>query len=213
MHRNKKRLYRIFAIFLAFLLAVGHLQMPGKAIRIEPEDPITTEPEVLMTEDYSDQVDQGYLLLAETGTVMGTVKPGRMKIRTKKNQKKKRNRKSRSRRKRRSRTNRNRMRRKRQRSRIQRIIQAKILRIILMNQSQMAVSPEGRLRMKILREEISPEIMKQIQTVEMEPEIHREPERIPEIHREMEIRKMMAVRIPISRSRWNRTILIWKKVW
>lgn len=138
---------------------------------------------------------------------MGTVKPGRMKIRTKKNQKKKRNRKSRSR------TNRNRMRRKRQRSRIQRIIQAKILRIILMNQSQMAVSPEGRLRMKILREEISPEIMKQIQTVEMEPEIHREPERIPEIHREMEIRKMMAVRIPISRSRWNRTILIWKKVW
>ena len=144
---------------------------------------------------------------------MGTVKPGRMKIRTKKNQKKKRNRKSRSRRKRRSRTNRNRMRRKRQRSRIQRIIQAKILRIILMNQSQMAVSPEGRLRMKILREEISPEIMKQIQTVEMEPEIHREPERIPEIHREMAIRKMMAVRIPISRSRWNRTILIWKKVW
>ena len=144
---------------------------------------------------------------------MGTVKPGRMKIRTKKNQKKKRNRKSRSRRKRRSRTNRNRMRRKRQRSRIQRIIQAKILRIILMNQSQMAVSPEGRLRMKILREEISPEIMKQIQTVEMEPEIHREPEKIPEIHREMEIRKMMAVRIPISRSRWNRTILIWKKVW
>ena len=82
-----------------------------------------------------------------------------------------------------------------------------------MNQSQMAVSPEGRLRMKILREEISQEIMKQIQTVEMEPEIHREPERIPEIHREMEIRKMMAVRIPISRSRWNRTILIWKKVW
>ena len=65
MHRNKKRLYRIFAIFLAFLLAVGHLQMPGKAIRIEPEDPITTEPEVLLTEDYSDQVDQGYLLLAE----------------------------------------------------------------------------------------------------------------------------------------------------
>mgnify|MGYP006907203235 FL=1 len=52
MHRNKKRLYRIFAIFLAFLLAVGHLQMPGKAIRIEPEDPITTEPEVLLTEDY-----------------------------------------------------------------------------------------------------------------------------------------------------------------
>ena len=143
---------------------------------------------------------------------MGTVKPGRIKIRTKKNQKKKRNRKSknrrkkhsrksRSRRKRRSRTNRNRMRRKRQRSRIQKIIQAEILRIILMNQSQMEVNPEGRLRMKILQEEISPKIMKQIQTVEMEPEIHREPERIPEIHREMEIRKMMAVRIPISRSR------------
>ena len=196
MHRNKKRLYRIFAIFLAFLLAVGHLQMPGKAIRIEPEDPI-----------------RAIFFWQKPEPVTGTVKPGRMKIRTKKNQKKKRNRKSRSRRKRRSRTNRNRMRRKRQRSRIQRIIQAKILRIILMNQSQMAVSPEGRLRMKILREEISPEIMKQIQTVEMEPEIHREPERIPEIHREMEIRKMMAVRIPISRSRWNRTILIWKKVW
>ncbi len=71
MHRNKKRLYRIFAIVLAFLLAVGHLQMPGQAIRIEPEDPITTEPEVLLTEDYSDQVDQGYLLLAETGTTEG----------------------------------------------------------------------------------------------------------------------------------------------
>lgn len=51
--------YRIFAIFLAFLLGSRHLQMPGKAIRIEPEDPITTEPEVLLTEDYSDQVDQG----------------------------------------------------------------------------------------------------------------------------------------------------------
>ena len=76
MHRNKKRLYRIFAIFLAFLLAVGHLQMPGKAIRIEPEDPITTEPEVLMTEDYSDQVDQGYLLLAETGTGDGDSEAG-----------------------------------------------------------------------------------------------------------------------------------------
>ena len=76
MHRNKKRLYRIFAIFLAFLLAVGHLQMPGKAIRIEPEDPITTEPEVLLTEDYSDQVDQGYLLLAETGTGDGDSEAG-----------------------------------------------------------------------------------------------------------------------------------------
>lgn len=76
MHRNKKRLYRIFAIFLAFLLAVGHLQMPGKAIRVEPEDPITTEPEVLLTEDYSDQVDQGYLLLAETGTGDGDSEAG-----------------------------------------------------------------------------------------------------------------------------------------
>ena len=79
MHRNKKRLYRIFAIFLAFLLAVGHLQMPGKAIRIEPEDPITTEPEVLLTEDYSDQVDQGYLLLAETGTGDGDSEAGQDK--------------------------------------------------------------------------------------------------------------------------------------
>lgn len=114
---------------------------------------------------------------------------------------------------RRSRTNRNRDEEEKAEEQDSEVIQAKILRIILMNQSQMAVSPEGRLRMKILREEISPEIMKQIQTVEMEPEIHREPERIPEIHREMEIRKMMAVRIPISRSRWNRTILIWKKVW
>ena len=224
MHRNKKRLYRIFAIFLAFLLAVGHLQMPGKAIRIEPEDPITTEPEVLMTEDYSDQVDQGYLLLAETGTGDGDSEAGQdenqneeeSEEETQSEEQKPEEETQPEEQKPEEETQPDEQKpdeEKRQRSRIQKIIQAEILRIILMNQSQMAVSPEGRLRMKILREEISPEIMKQIQTVEMEPEIHREPERIPEIHREMEIRKMMAVRIPISRSRWNRTILIWKKVW
>ena len=51
-------------------------KMSGKAIRIEPEDPITTEPEVLLTEDYSDQVDQSYLLLAETGTGDGDSEAG-----------------------------------------------------------------------------------------------------------------------------------------
>lgn len=213
MHRNKKRLYRIFAIFLAFLLAVGHLQMPGKAIRIEPEDPITTEPEVLMTEDYSDQVDQGYLLLAETGTGDGDSEAGQDENQNEEESEEETQSEEQKPEEETQPDEQKPDEEEKAEEQDSEVIQAKILRIILMNQSQMAVSPEGRLRMKILREEISPEIMKQIQTVEMEPEIHREPERIPEIHREMEIRKMMAVRIPISRSRWNRTILIWKKVW
>ena len=187
MHRNKKRLYRIFAIFLAFLLAVGHLQMPGKAIRIEPEDPITTEPEVLLTEDYSDQVDQGYLLLAETGTGDGDSEAGQDENQNEEESE--------------------------EETQSEEQKPEEETQPDEQKPDEEEKAEERRLRMKILREEISPEIMKQIQTVEMEPEIHREPERIPEIHREMEIRKMMAVRIPISRSRWNRTILIWKKVW
>ena len=205
MHRNKKRLYRIFAIFLAFLLAVGHLQMPGKAIRIEPEDPITTEPEVLLTEDYSDQVDQGYLLLAETGTGDGDSEAGQDENQNEEESEEE------------------------TQSEEQKPEEETQPDEQKPDEEEKAEEQDSEDHTgedssdhsdesksdgsQILREEISPEIMKQIQTVEMEPEIHREPERIPEIHREMEIRKMMAVRIPISRSRWNRTILIWKKVW
>ena len=62
--RSKGKLYQIIAIVLALLLTVGHAGFLLSAGRQEPADPIVSEADQLLTETYTDQVSEGYMLMA-----------------------------------------------------------------------------------------------------------------------------------------------------
>lgn len=63
--RSKGKLYQIIAIVLALLLTVGHAGFLLSAGRQEPGRPPLSAKQInLLTETYTDQVSEGYMLMA-----------------------------------------------------------------------------------------------------------------------------------------------------